>query len=154
MVVGWERLPKKYHQMYESVLVFINRINFLQEWWVSVNIVKPLETWPGWGKKVKTHSSIGIAFSSSSLFCDSRIDLCRWSYVKLFGLYMHHDSEVSSHGSRTYLIVVLCSKICKKEEKRKSASRCRYLSIWRFLGIILLRLPRLPWEESSESWCI
>ena len=105
-------------------------------------------------KKVKTHSSIGIAFSSSSLFCDSRIDLCRWSYVKLFGLYMHHDSEVSSHGSRTYLIVVLCSKICKKEEKRKSASRCRYLSIWRFLGIILLRLPRLPWEESSESWCI
>ena len=51
-------------------------------------------------KKVKTHSSIGIAFSSSSLFCDSRIDLCRWSYVKLFGLYMHHDSEVSSHGSR------------------------------------------------------
>ena len=50
-----------------------------------------------------------------------------------------------------YLIVVLCSKICKKEEKRKSASRCRYLSIWRFLGIILLRLPRLPWEEYSES---
>ena len=31
VVVGWERLPKKYHQMYESVLVFINRINFLQE---------------------------------------------------------------------------------------------------------------------------
>ena len=119
-----EKTSKKYHQMYESVLVFINRINFLQEWWVSVNIVKPLETWPGWGKKVKTHSSIGIAFSSSSLFCDSRIDLCRWSYVKLFGLYMHHDSEVSSHGSRGRRILD-SSIMLKNLQKRRKKEKCK-----------------------------
>ena len=118
------KTSKKYHQMYESVLVFINRINFLQEWWVSVNIVQPLETWPGWGKKVKTHSSIGIAFSSSSLFCDSRIDLCRWSYVKLFGLYMHHDSEVSSHGSRGRRILD-SSIMVKNLQKRRKKEKCK-----------------------------
>ena len=46
---------------------------------------------------VKTYGVFCLLFQCSKI----RIkDLCRWSYVKLFGLYMHHDSEVSSHGSR------------------------------------------------------
>ena len=100
---------------------------------------------------VKTYGVFCLLFQCSKI----RIkDLCRWSYVKLFGLYMHHDSEDSSHGSRG----------------RRSSIMPKNLQILKYLHLLALFLfssflqifehnttikyVRLPWEETSESWCI
>ena len=152
MAFGWEGVSTSVHQQNQFPSRMMSQCQHCQT-------LRNL-TWLR--KKVKTHSSIGIAFSSSSLFCDSRIDLCRWSYVKLFGLYMHHDSEVSSHGScgRRILdssIMLKNLQILKSTYTPKYLHFSFFLLFYRFLSIILLsimRLPWLPWEESSESWCI
>ena len=70
---------------------------------------------------VKTYGVFCLLFQCSKI----RIkDLCRWSYVKLFGLYMHHDSEVSSHGSRGRRILD-SSIMVKNLQKRRKKEKCK-----------------------------